>query len=66
MTAVFIHNQPNGLRLLVHLIRFLTKGIGSPIRVGNFRRVLCKTGDINVPDFPQIAIKVHRFPHKTP
>ena len=62
MTAVFIHDQPNGLRLLVHLIRFLTKGIGGPVRVGNFRRLLCKTGDVYVPNLSQIAVKVHRLP----
>ena len=36
MTAVFIHDQPNGLRLLMHLISFLAKGISGPIRIGNF------------------------------
>ena len=66
MTAVFIHDQPNGLRLLVHLISFLAKGISGPIRIGNFRRVLCKPSDVYVSDFPQIAVKVHRFPSQKP
>ena len=66
MTTVFIHDQPNGLGLLVHLIRFLTKSISGPIRVGNFRCLLCKTSDVDVLDLSQIAVKVHRLPSQNP
>ena len=62
MTASFIHDQPDGLRLLVHLIRFLAKGIGGPVRVGNFRRLLCKPGDIYIPNLSHVTVKVQRLP----